>query len=108
MNILDVLGRITQLRESRGWTQYRLSKEAGVSQNTIKNLYHRNNTPTIQTLEAICKAFNITLTEFFADIDDPITTLTDKQRALVEETKNFNEKQQKVLDAVIALLKSTE
>ena len=105
---MDVLGRITQLRESRGWSQYRLAKEAGVSQNTIKNLYVRNNTPTIQTLEAICKAFNITLTEFFADIDAPVTTLTDKQRALVEETKHFNEKQQMILEAMIDLLKKTE
>ena len=105
---MDVLGRITELRESRGWMEYRLSKEAGVSQNTISNLYRRNNTPTIQTLESICKAFNITMTEFFADIDDPITTLTDKQRAMVEDTKHFNEKQQKVLDAVIDLLKTTE
>ena len=105
---MDTLERITQLCESRGWTKYRLSKEAGVSQNTISNLYRRKNSPTIATLEAICRAFNITLTEFFADVGDPIVALTDKQRALIEDTKHFNEKQQNVLDAMIDLLKTTE
>ena len=37
------------------------------SDSTIKNIYKRNTQPTIDTLEAICRGFGITLAQFFAD-----------------------------------------
>ena len=39
------------------------------NESTISNIYRRNTLPTIATLEAICKAFGITLSQFFADGD---------------------------------------
>jgi len=66
---MDTLGRLRQLLTERGWTEYRLAKESGLSDSTIKNIYKRNTQPTIDTLEAICRGFGITLSEFFAEGD---------------------------------------
>jgi len=33
------------------------------------NIYRRNTTPSIETLEIICNAFGITLSQFFAETD---------------------------------------
>ena len=59
--------RILQLLRERNWTEYRLAKESGLSQSTISNLFKRNTTPSIPTLEAICNGFGITLSQFFSD-----------------------------------------
>lgn len=71
--------RIKQLMEEYGWSEYRLAKEANLSQSTIANVFRRNNAPTLPTLEAICHAFGITLAEFFSENSD-IGSLTAEQR----------------------------
>ena len=66
---MDVLKRLRQLLDSRGWTEYRLSKECGLAQSTIGNIFRRNTDPSLATLETICGAFGITLSQFFAEDD---------------------------------------
>jgi len=64
---MDVLARLQELLEKRNWTMYRLAKESGLSDKTIANIYRRGTMPSIPTLEAICKAFGITMAEFFSE-----------------------------------------
>lgn len=66
---MDILSRIKTLMEARGWTAYRLASEAGLTESTIQKLFRRNGIPTLPTLEAVCSAFGITLSQFFADDD---------------------------------------
>lgn len=66
---MDVLERLRELLQERGWSEYRLAQVSGLNESTISNIYRRNTLPTIATLEAICKAFGITLSQFFADGD---------------------------------------
>jgi transcriptional regulator with XRE-family HTH domain len=79
---MDVLERIKELRDERGWSNYRLAKAANFSENTLNNLFRRNNVPTIPTLEAICAGLGITLSQFFAEGDEPVA-LNDKQREML-------------------------
>ncbi|MDO4306924.1 MAG: helix-turn-helix transcriptional regulator [Eubacteriales bacterium] len=97
---MDAQKRIRQLMEERGWTDYRLAKEANLSHSTVTNMFNRNNAPTLPTLEAVCKAFGITLAQFFTEDDEsPITeeqqklfstwsTLTDEQKRLLLDLMN--------------------
>ncbi|WP_325217943.1 helix-turn-helix transcriptional regulator [uncultured Oscillibacter sp.] len=62
---LDAQKQIKKLMEERSWTDYRLAKESGLSHSTVTNMFDRNNTPTLPTLEAVCRAFGITLAQFF-------------------------------------------
>lgn len=66
-DILDLHMKLRQLTDERGWTEYRLAKECGLSESTIANIFRRNTTPSISTLEAICRGFGITLSQFFAE-----------------------------------------
>lgn len=63
---MDTQKRIKELMAERGWTDYRLAKEANLSHSTITNMFNRNKAPTPPTLEAVCQAFGITLAQFFA------------------------------------------
>lgn len=64
---MDANERIKYLLEQRGWSAYRLSKNSGLSENTIATILKRNSLPSVSTLEAICKGFGITMSEFFAE-----------------------------------------
>ena len=66
---MDVLVKLQKLLDERGWTMYRLSKESGLSEKTVSNIYRRGTMPSIPTLEAICSAFGITMSEFFSETD---------------------------------------
>jgi len=93
---MDVQERIRELMDIKGWSAYKLAKEAGLPQSTISHLFKRNNAPTYPTVEAICEAFDISMAQFFADEGDAVVltpaqrellilwaTLTDKQRQIV-------------------------
>lgn len=64
---MDILKRLQNLQKQHGWSDYKIAKEAGLSSNTVSNIYRRGNIPSLATLEALCKAFGLTLSQFFAD-----------------------------------------
>ncbi|GAB1536278.1 helix-turn-helix domain-containing protein [Geovibrio sp. ADMFC3] len=79
---MDILERITQLREERGWSSYKLAKMANIPQSTLSNLFNRENSPTIATLIAICNAFDISLAQFFSEVTH--SSLTEEQNELLK------------------------
>jgi len=74
MDGMDILNRIVELRDERGWSNYKLAREAKIPQSTLTNLFNRNNSPTITTLISICDAFDVTLMQFFSDSTNPFLT----------------------------------
>ena len=65
--MIDVLDKITKMRNQKGWTSYKLAKKAGIPQSTISTWYAKGRAPTIVDLEKICDALNISLAEFFKE-----------------------------------------
>jgi len=98
---MDVIQRIKQLAADREWTEYRLVKETELAPSTIANIYHRNTIPSIPTLEIICIAFGITLSQFFSD--DNMISLSTEQAQLLEYWSTITTEQRNV---IIDLLKS--
>ncbi len=92
---MDVLKRIKDIMEQRGWTEYKLAKESNLSQSTISNMFARNTLPTIPTLEAICKALRISLSEFF--LDDKEST---KTKVMSKYTRLNNEQKELVVKLI--------
>ena len=66
-DVVDVKKRIDEVLKKYGWTRYRLSKEGEVPETTLSNIFNRNTTPTLATIELICKTLNISLSQFFTD-----------------------------------------
>ena len=66
-DIMDVLRKINKMRLDREWSVYKLSVESGISQSTLTNMFNRETLPSITTLECICNAFGITMSEFFKE-----------------------------------------
>ncbi len=96
----DLLTAITTYREARGWTEYQLAEKSGLPQSTISSWYRKRMVPTLPSLEKICKAFGITLSQLFAEGDE-VVALTVSQRELLERWSRLNEEQQAVVFQLI-------
>lgn len=96
----DILSVITQYREERGWTEYQLAERSGLPQSTISSWYRKKIIPTVPSLEKICMAYGITLSQLFAEGDEPVA-LTTTQQKLLELWVRLNPEQQSIVFTLI-------
>ncbi len=99
MNVLD---RIVELRTERNWTEYQLAEKSGLTQSTISSWYRKNVSPTIPSLEKICDAYGITMSQFFLE-DSNATDLTPLQMELVKSSHKLDAEQ---MERLVYFLKS--
>lgn len=63
-----VVNRIKYYCQQRGITLNKLAKISGVTQSTLNDIISgKTTTPTIETLDKVCKGLGISLKEFFND-----------------------------------------
>lgn len=99
---MDILGKITQLRKERHWTEYQLAEKSGLTQSTISSWYRKNMLPSISSLTKICEAFGITISQFFLDDSkENIVLLNDNQIQLLKYAAKLNSEQ---FDALLLFL----
>lgn len=96
----DILAAITEYRMERGWTEYQLAERSGLPQSTISSWYRKNMVPSIPSLNKICVAFGITMSQLFSEDDSPVS-LTDNQRKLLENWSKLSKEQQEILFQLI-------
>jgi len=100
---MDAKKRIKELMQERGWSEYRLAIASGLSQSTVANIFNRNTMPSLTTLEAICKGFGMTLSQFFAEGE--MVELTIEQKQMFEAWSSLSKDQKEVLQRLIAVMK---
>ena len=100
---MDVFEKLKQLTEERGWSEYRLVKESGLPTSTIANIFHRDTIPSIPTLEIICQAFGITLSQFFSEGD--MVSLSKEQEQMLRLWSYLSKEQQVSLCDFLRTLK---
>ena len=96
-----IRNRIFELLHFNQWSLYRLSKESGIPYSSLNNLKTRNKCPSIQTLDKICKAFNISLAEFFNLEENPLRVyeITEDEQKLLNFYKNMSAYHKKLAEA---------
>ena len=82
--MIDILGRITQQRLSRNWTEYQLAQKSGIPQSTISSWYRKKMLPTLPSLEKICCAFDMTMAQFLSE-SNSLTEITPNQEELLSK-----------------------
>ncbi len=80
--MVDVLGRITEQRKKRNWTEYQLAQKSGLPQSTILSWYRKNMLPSLQSLEKICGAFDMTMAQFLVENGCQREVTLDQRRLL--------------------------
>ncbi len=94
---MDILNRITEFRQERGWTEYQLAEKSGLTQSTISSWYRKDMLPTIPSLTKICRAFDISLSYFFLEEADALVSLTDNQKEIIDCISKLTPAQQELL-----------
>ena len=67
--MMDTMRRVNDLISQRNMTLYQLAKISDVSPSTLRNTKRREGQLKIDTIERICAALGITLSEFFVEQD---------------------------------------
>lgn len=101
---MDVIKKIDELMKEREWSDYKLAMKSGISSSTIANMHRRNTVPSISTLESICSAFGITLSQFFSDNEFTVQ-LTSEQLDLFNRWIYLTENQKQLIYELIKEMK---
>ena len=82
--------------------KYRLSEQAGIWQSTLSSLFRRRSALSFATLEQICGALDLTLSQFFFDPETETRyPLTESQRRMVDKWAALTPEQQRILMELI-------
>lgn len=80
---MTVHERIEELLKKRGWTKYKLAKEAGFYPTTVYDWFNdKHYTPDRNSIESICLALGISQAEFYSGVDEG--NLDSEQTTLLE------------------------
>lgn len=107
---MDVCGRITDLRNRYGLSQYALSKKTGLAQAALSQYEAKKKTPSVYTIEQICEGLGISLAAFFQENEteegsaERIPGLTYDENQLIHNYRVLSNAQQKDLQIVVSCL----
>ena len=100
---MDSKEKIELLRKKAGWSKRHLAHEAGLTPSTFYNWYNeRNNEPSKKAIEDICATFDVSLSEFYSDVETDKFTVNEIK--LLEAFKNVPETKQEVVISVAKVL----
>ncbi|TDO90061.1 helix-turn-helix protein [Halanaerobium saccharolyticum] len=102
---MNIGKRLKKYRNQRGLSQKRLSNHTGISQSFISSIESNKQSPTITTLERICRALGITIAEFFSEADNAVP---DSLRPLLNNARQLSPTQREHLSLFLESLNKNE
>ena len=94
----NVKKRVQVFRKSRGLSVYELAVKSELTEACIRNWYtKRNYTPSLEAIEKICKALNISPVEFVRDENDRFRCVNEEENKLLDGWICLNEKQKMLI-----------
>ena len=100
---MNVLEKVKKMQEERGWSTYKLALESGLTQSTLSNMFARGTCPTVDTLEKICDAFGISLSEFFEESDRK-THVSKEELEMLRKYRALTDKEKDAVKSMINAL----
>ena len=94
-----VAERIEELCKKRGVSKYRLSQLPGISQSSLGRIMVQENLPSLITLEKICIALGVTLSQFFQEGNSE--NLTEKQKEVLRIWNNLSTNEQETVMSML-------
>ncbi len=97
---MDVGARIRNLRKSKKLTTRDLAELADISQPVISRLENNTRSADVELIERICSALNLSLQDFFADVQEQ-ESLPLEVRQVIDKVKKLPPDKLKVLNDVL-------
>ncbi len=96
---MDIVKKIDDIRVKRGWSFYKLAQESGLSQQTFTQWMNKKSTPTISALKSVCDAFEITLSDFFAETNT--IEATPETKKIIENWNYLSQDEKRSIELII-------
>ena len=94
---MDIIERIKQLRDDRGWSTNQLALEAELTQSTVSTLLKKDGSlPSLDTLIKLCNAFGMTLAQFFRE-DEQSELVSTQEKTLIGCYRKLPEKKKRAI-----------
>ena len=81
--MVDLVKRIKELMDKKGWTSYELSAQTGISTNAIYDWFKIGATPSLTNVVKICEAMDISLEQFFCG--EQLYSPSDEERQILDQ-----------------------
>lgn len=98
-----IANTIIELCEKRDISKYKLAQMTGIAQSSLGRIIAKENLPSIATLEKICAALDVTLSQFF--LGEKAENLTEQQNEVLKIWNDLSAEEQEV---VIAMLRGLQ
>lgn len=95
-NVDELVNKLTELRDNRKWSNYRIAKESGLPVSTVSNIYKRKTAPQFYTLCLICNSFGISLSDFFCG-DKKFISLDQREKEFLKLINQLDDEQQELI-----------
>ena len=103
----DILARIREERDKRGWTDYTLAENSELAQSTISTWYSRDIEPGVASIEKVCSGLGISLAQFFQKEDEECVFLSEEQAGILSLWSKLSKEQRvAVRNLIEAFIKS--
>lgn len=102
--IKNIATRIDFLRTEQNLSIRDLAKKSGISKSQLSDIILDNKIPNIYTLDCICTALNVSLSDFF-DFDDNVIRLRGKENILIKIYRELSPMSQDTLIKVAKCMK---
>jgi len=83
-----------------------MAKEADIPWSTVRNMFKRDTEPSISTLECLCNALGITMSQFFEE--ENALGLTQEQQRLLSGWNRLDAEDKKIINALVVSLEQKE
>ncbi len=100
----DIVDALIELRDIRGWTNYKVAVESDLPASTVANIFKRKTMPQLDTLFQLCDGFGISPSQLFGN-KEKFDKLTVKETELIKLWEKLDPKSKKTLENLMELLK---
>lgn len=100
LNHFNVLGRLTEIRQLRNMSVYKLAKLSGIPQSSIATWYQKELYPPIDKLEKLCDVLGLSLADFFNTSPVP-NQINDYEGLLIQRYRLLSTAEQAIINSLI-------
>ncbi|EKQ56330.1 MULTISPECIES: helix-turn-helix transcriptional regulator [unclassified Clostridium] len=102
---MDIGTKIKTLRETAGISLRKLAELSNIAPSHLSYIESNKTNPTIEKLDSICKALNISLIQFLSDNELEPIALTPDLKELLESAKHLSSSQIEALKITAKVFK---
>ncbi len=105
---MTILEKIEEMNAARGWSTYELCKRANIAEGTLYSCKRRERNPSNDVLEKICRAYGITLYQFYHDMGGDSNFTEDQQIVLTKFSLLEDREKETVVNLIDLLLENKQ